>query len=65
MTKFFDDLIDPNQTAYFRDRSVADNLHSILIMKEHCQEEDLDAVSISLDVKKAFDLLSNKYAGKY
>jgi hypothetical protein len=44
MSKVFDDVIDPNQRAQIRSRSVAVNLRSILFMKEHCQEEDVDAV---------------------
>jgi hypothetical protein len=61
MSKVLDDIIDPNQTAYVRGRSVADNLRSILFMKEHCQEEGLDAVLISLDAEKAFDSVSHQY----
>ncbi len=39
-------------------------LHSILFVKEHCQEQDLDAVLISLDAKKAFDSVSHQYVEK-
>jgi hypothetical protein len=61
MSKVLDDLIDPNQTAYVKGRSVTDNLRSILFMKDHCVEEEVDAVLISLDAKKAFDSVSHQY----
>ena len=64
MSTVLDDVINPNQTAYVRGRSVADNLRSILFMKEHCQREDLDAVLISLDARKAFDSVSHQYVEK-
>jgi hypothetical protein len=59
MSKVLDDVIDPNQTAHVKGRSVAVYLCSNLFMKEHCQEENLDAVLISFDAKKAFDSLSH------
>ena len=59
MSKVLDDLIDPNQTAYVNGRSVTDNLRSILFMKDHCVEEGVEAVLISLDAKKAFDSVSH------
>jgi hypothetical protein len=40
---------------------VADNLCCILFTKVHWQEEDLDAVLISLNAKKAFDSVSHLY----
>ena len=61
MSKVLDDLIDPNQTAYVNGRSVTDNLRSILFMKDHCVEEGVEAVLISLDAKKAFDSVSHQY----
>ncbi len=60
MSKVLDDLIDMNQTAYVNGRSVTDDLR-ILFMKDHCIEEGIDAVLISLDAKKAFDSVSHKY----
>jgi hypothetical protein len=33
-------------------------------VKEHCQEEDLDAALISLDAKKEFDSVSHQYVEK-
>jgi hypothetical protein len=52
VSKVLDDMIDPNQTAYINGRSVTDSLWSILLMKDHCKEEAIDAVLISLDAKK-------------
>jgi hypothetical protein len=51
MSKVLGYVIDPNQTTYVKGRSVADNLRSILFMKEHCQEEGLDAALKYLDAK--------------
>jgi hypothetical protein len=61
MSKVLDYIIDPNQTAYVNGRSVTDILLSILFTKDHCIEEGIDAVLISLDAKKAFDSVSHRY----
>ena len=54
MSKVLDEVIDQNQTAYVKGRAVADNLSSILFMKDHYSSKKIDAVLVSLDVKKAF-----------
>ena len=41
--------------------SVTDNLRSIRFMNDHFFNEELDAVLISLDAKKAFDSVSHEY----
>jgi hypothetical protein len=61
MLKVLDEVIDLNQAAYVKGRSVTDNLRSILFMKDNCIEEKVDAVLISLDAKKAFDSVSHQY----
>jgi hypothetical protein len=54
-------IIDPSQTAYVPGRSVADNLRSNFFYKNHCSKNNIDAVLISLDAKKAFDSVDHKY----
>jgi hypothetical protein len=61
MIKVIEDVIDVNQTAYVKGRSVSDNLRGITFMKNRCEEEGIDAVLISLDAKKAFDSVSHEY----
>jgi retron-type reverse transcriptase len=60
-SKALDLIIDPSQTAYVPGRSVADNLRSNFLYKNHCCKNDVDAVLISLDAKKAFDSVDHKY----
>ena len=54
MSQVLDEIVDVNQTAYISGRAVADNLHCIMLMKDHCVEENIEAVLISLDAKKGF-----------
>ena len=39
MSKVLDEIIDVNQTAYVNGRAVADNLRSIMFMKENVQKK--------------------------
>ena len=43
---------------------MADNLRSMIFLKDHCLEEQLEAVLISLDAKKAFDSVDHEYIVK-
>jgi hypothetical protein len=61
ISKVLDEIIDVNQTAYVNGRAVADNLRSIMFMKEKCAEEKIESILVSLDAKKAFDSVSHKY----
>jgi hypothetical protein len=54
-------IIDPSQTAYVPGRLVADNLRSNFFYKNHCSKNNIDAVLILLDTKKAFDSVDHKY----
>ena len=58
-SKMLDELIDHTQTAYVGGRAVADNICSIYFMKYHCKEKRINAVLVSLDARKAFDLYSH------
>jgi hypothetical protein len=61
MSKILDTIIDTSQTAYVPGRSITDNLRSNFFYKKYCADNDIDAVLISLDAKKAFDSVSHKY----
>jgi hypothetical protein len=59
-----DSIIDKSQTAYISGRAVADNLRSNMYMKNKCRANNIDAVLISLDAKKAFDSVDHTYIKK-
>ena len=57
--------IGENQTAYLKGRLINDNIRSLLAnIKIINSEDDLDAVIISLDAKKAFDSIEHSYIEK-
>ena len=56
-----DEIVDNNQTAYVKGRAVGDNLRSMKFLKDHCMEDEVEAVSISLYAKKAFDSIDHGY----
>ncbi len=58
--KVLESIIDPSQTAYVPGRSVADNLRFNFFYKNYCCQNNVDAVLISLDTKKAFDSVDRK-----
>jgi exonuclease III len=60
-SKVLNSIIDSSQTAYVPGRSVADNLRTNFFYKNHCMKNNIDAVLISLDAKKAFDSVDHKY----
>ena len=52
---------DKEKTAYVKGRAVADNLRSMMFLKDHFVEEKVGAVLVSLDAKKAFDPVDHGY----
>jgi retron-type reverse transcriptase len=61
MSKVLEEIIDPSQTAYIPGRSVMDNLRSNLYAKNYCNKQNINALLISLDAKKAFDSVDHDY----
>ena len=61
MSGVLKEIIDESQTAYVKGRAVADGLRSIMFLKDHCVEEKVDALLVSLDAKKAFDSVDHGY----
>ncbi len=59
--KVLESIIDPSQTAYVLGRSVSDNLRSNFFYKNYCSKNNLNAVLILLDAKKAFDSVDHQY----
>ena len=64
VSKVLDKLIHPSQTAYVPGRIVHDNLRMFDFYNNYCKKNNVDAVLISLDAKKAFDSVSHKYLAK-
>lgn len=64
VSKVLDKLIHPCQTAYIPGRVVHDNLRVFEFYKNYCSANNVDALLISLDAKKAFDSVSHEYMHK-
>jgi len=64
VSKVLDRIIHPCQTAYIPGRVVHDNLRMFDFYNRYCRENNIDALLISLDAKKAFDSVSHKYMYK-
>ena len=48
--KFIQTIIDENQTAYIKGRSVTDNLRSMMFIKDHYMDEQIDSVLRYFDI---------------
>jgi exonuclease III len=62
--KVLENIIHPCQTAYVPGRIVHDNLRMFDFYNNYCKTNNVDALLISLDAKKAFDSVSHKYLYK-
>ncbi len=60
-SKILDKIISPTQTAYIPGRVVHDNLRMFEFYKKYCHENNVEAVLMSLDAKKAFDSVDHGY----
>ena len=61
MSGVMNEIIVSTQTAYVKGRSVVDNLRNIAFMNDHCRNENVESVMISLDPKKAFNSVDHEY----
>jgi hypothetical protein len=61
VNKVLDTVIDTSQTAYVPGRSIMDNIRGNNFMKQYCKVNNIDAVLVSLDAKKAFDSVNHEY----
>jgi len=64
VAKVLDKIIHPCQTAYIPGRVVHDNLRIFDFYNNYCKQNNIDALLISLDARKAFDSVSHKYLHK-
>ena len=61
ISKVLESIIDVSQTAYVPGRSITDNLRANAFYKNYCKKNNVDAVLVSLDAKKAFDSVNHNY----
>ncbi len=61
VSKVLDKLISPTQTANIPGRVVHDNIRMFEFYRKYCYENNVNAVLMSMDAKKAFDSIDHKY----
>ena len=61
MTLVVNEIIVNTQTDYVKGRSGIDNLRSIQFFTDHCKEQQVESVLVSLDAKMAFDSVDHGY----
>ncbi len=60
VAKVVDKIIHPCQTAFIPGRVVHDNLRIFYFFNNYCNQNNIDALLVSLDARKAFDSVSHK-----
>lgn len=48
-------LISIDQTGFMRDRNIATNIRKIIDIDQYCQQQNIDAMILSIDFHKCFD----------
>ena len=61
LTEGVSSIINPNQTAYIKNRQITDNLHLLQYAIEKSTELNDGAMIVSLDAEKAFDSIEHWY----
>jgi len=64
VSKVLDKIIHASQTAYIPGRNVHDNLRMFEFYRKYCEDNNIDAVLMSMDAKKAFDSVDHGYMFK-
>ena len=64
LTHTLKDTINPNQTAYIKNRQISDNLHVLQYSIEKAVECGEEMMVVSLDAEKAFDSIEHWYIRK-
>lgn len=53
-----DYIINDEQFGYIKNRSVSDNLLDLFSIIKHCEEQNIDAILVSVDFRRAYDSVS-------
>jgi len=61
LSKVLNKIIHTSQTAYIPGRNVHDNLRMFEFYRKYCEDNNIDAVLMSMDAKKAFDSVDHSY----
>ena len=56
--KVLPDLIHHDQSGFLKGRLIGDNLLDLISVMEHCSENNLESVILSLDFEKVFDTVN-------
>ena len=61
MSKVLEEIVHESQTAYIPGRYVHDNLRSLELIKQYCEEEKIKGLQVGVDARKAFDSVDHEY----
>lgn len=53
-------IVSQDQFGYLKGRSISDNLLDLMSVIQHCEDNQLEAILISVDFKRAYDSVSHK-----